>query len=169
MDSLTQLDNFEQYWNLFQHDTNYLNDDTVLTEKEFNITSLPLPALLKKLSIGELTSVETVIAFMKKEIISRTSTSRSKNSHHQEFMDAITKARYLDWYFAKYGRPIGILHGLPISNRQLQLLNINNSDGKELGNVTLDSVYHNIAQCNNGRSRENYRVNAMVPRPQLSF
>ncbi|RLV92881.1 Acetamidase [Spathaspora sp. JA1] len=141
MDSLTQLDSFEQYWSLFQHDSNYLNDDTLLTEKEFNITSLPLSTLLDKLSTGKLTSLETTIAFIKKEIISRTSSSKSKlNNHRQEFMDAIRKARYLDWYLAKYGRPIGVLHGLPISCKQLKSLNINN-DGKELGNISIDSKY----------------------------
>ena len=38
------------------------------------------------------------------------------NCGHEFFPDeALSQAKYLDDYFQKYGKPIGPLHGLPIS------------------------------------------------------
>lgn len=45
-------------------DDKYLNE-SLISEKEFNITVLPLNVLVTKLSKGNLTAVETVVAFIK--------------------------------------------------------------------------------------------------------
>lgn len=129
------------------HRTSYLNDGIQLTEKEFNITIIPLPCLLSKLSTGQITSLETVIAFLKKSLILSDQTTFSIKTTGktlvEQVLEAVKRAEYLDFYFKRYG-PIGPLHGLPISRDQLKAIGMEQDElyGVEIGQVVLDVVHY---------------------------
>lgn len=85
----------------------------ILTEKELDITenhdAVALVALMTK---GELSSVEVVTAFCKRAAIAHQTT----NCLTEIIFDkALARAHECDAYMKEHGRPIGPLHGLPIS------------------------------------------------------
>ncbi|KAG7661175.1 uncharacterized protein J8A68_005311 [[Candida] subhashii] len=156
MHAIYELEEFQSLWTLLTdnshcgHYSSYLNDGIVLSEKEFNLTLIPLPCLLNKLSSGEVTSLETVIAFIKKALLVSDQSSyplRSTESIKvEQILKAVERANYLDIYYTRYG-PIGPLHGLPISKDQLKAMGLEQDEVDqvftvELGQVMLDFVYY---------------------------
>ncbi|RDW61821.1 amidase [Aspergillus mulundensis] len=84
----------------------------ILTEAELQITESSAAELVSSLASGQLTSVEVTTAFCKRAAIAQQLT----NCLLEFFPDAaLTQARELDAYYAKHKKPIGPLHGLPIS------------------------------------------------------
>ncbi|EJT96853.1 general amidase [Dacryopinax primogenitus] len=85
----------------------------LLSEKELEITELRnVDALLEKLASGEWTSVEVTTAFLKRAIIAQ----QVVNCLTEIFIDkALAWAASLDKQLKETGRPVGPLHGLPIS------------------------------------------------------
>ncbi|KAL7943652.1 amidase signature domain-containing protein [Trichoderma barbatum] len=82
------------------------------TESELAITSLTAEELLAKLASGALKSEEVTRAFCKRASAAHQLT----NCLSETFFDrAIAMARSRDQYFAETGKPMGPLHGLPIS------------------------------------------------------
>ncbi|KAI5965072.1 hypothetical protein KGF57_000865 [Candida theae] len=98
-------------------DHKYLNE-SLISEKEFNITVIPPDALALKLSSGKLSAVETVIAFIKKHLVVNNCTEVPA-SLENEFNAAFAMAGFLDCYYKSTGNTLGPLHGLPISREQL--------------------------------------------------
>ena len=84
-----------------------LNQGELRITEEFDAT-----ALLSGLLNGLLKSVDVVTAFCKRAAIAQQLTNCLAETF---FDDAITRARQLDEHLARAGKPIGPLHGLPIS------------------------------------------------------
>lgn len=86
----------------------------LLTEPELNLTSLSHDStwLLQQLLSQKVTSMEVVGAFCRRAAIAH----QLVNCLVDYFPTvALDRARYLDAYMAEHGKPIGPLHGLPIS------------------------------------------------------
>jgi amidase len=85
----------------------------LLTKQELAITEdHDATALVQLMSKGELKSVDVVKAFCKRAAIAQQCVSCLTEIM---FDEALTKARECDAYLEKEGKPIGPLHGLPIS------------------------------------------------------
>lgn len=85
----------------------------ILTEKELHLTeSYDATGLAAELASGRLKSVDVVTAFCKRAAIAQQVTNCLTEILSD---DAIARAKQLDEYLAKNGKPMGPLHGLPIS------------------------------------------------------
>lgn len=85
----------------------------LLTDRELTITNTTdVDILLGKLALGEWTSVEVTTAFYKRAIVAQQVT----NCLTEIFVEkALARAQEVDNYLKQTGKPIGPLHGLPIS------------------------------------------------------
>ncbi|KAG6844020.1 hypothetical protein H0H87_010588 [Tephrocybe sp. NHM501043] len=85
----------------------------LLSQRELEITEITdVALLLDRLHSGEWTSVEVTSAFYKRAIIAQQLT----NCLTEIFIDrALERAKELDGILKKTGKPVGPLHGLPIS------------------------------------------------------
>ncbi|KAH6677865.1 amidase signature domain-containing protein [Plectosphaerella plurivora] len=87
-------------------------DSGLLTEDELQITETSAVDLVKGLATGKLTSVAVTRAFCKRAALAH----QAVNCLHDFFPEeALARAKELDQYYAENGKPIGPLHGLPIS------------------------------------------------------
>lgn len=85
----------------------------ILTPKELEITEqYDASDLIKLMASGALKSVDVVTAFCKRAAIAQQCVSCLTEIM---FDEALAKARECDDYLAKHGKPMGPLHGLPIS------------------------------------------------------
>jgi len=103
----------------------------LLTPKEVEITRSAATDLVKKMSTGELTSVDVTLAFCKRAALVHQAVSIAypsekpradsvgppqTNCIHEFFPEAaLAQAKELDAYFAENKKTVGPLHGLPIS------------------------------------------------------
>ena len=88
----------------------------LLTEREIHITEdYSAVSLAQAIASKQLTAVEVTKSFAKRAIIAHQLTCCLT----QWFMeDALERAKELDEYLEKYGKPIGPLHGVPISVKE---------------------------------------------------
>jgi amidase len=84
----------------------------LLSASELEITETPAVDLLAKLASGELTSVQVTTAFCKRSAIAQQLTNCLTEIMYE---DGLKRAAAIDAEFAKTGKTIGPLHGLPIS------------------------------------------------------
>lgn len=85
----------------------------ILSAAELRITEAPdATTLLEGLQSGKLTAVEVTTAFCKRAAIAHQVTNCLTEIF---FEDALRRAQDLDAQLARTGRPVGPLHGLPIS------------------------------------------------------
>ncbi|KAK6003039.1 hypothetical protein QM012_000884 [Aureobasidium pullulans] len=83
-----------------------------LDSREIEITETEATEIVKKTSSGEWTAVEVTKAFCHRSAIAH----QLVNCLHEIFYDAaIESAQKLDHYFANHKKPMGPLHGLPVS------------------------------------------------------
>ncbi|KAL4820404.1 amidase signature domain-containing protein [Aspergillus spinulosporus] len=83
-----------------------------LTPREIEITELDAYGIAEKTTTGEWTAVEVTEAFCHRAALAH----QFVNCLHEIFFDlAIEDAKRLDAYFAEHKKPIGALHGVPIS------------------------------------------------------
>ncbi|KAM0376448.1 hypothetical protein ACHAPY_007781 [Fusarium culmorum] len=83
-----------------------------LEEGDVSVTSMTSAPILKALGEGKLSAVQVASAFCKRAAVAH----QINNCLHEVFFDqALERAKYLDDYFAKHNKPLGPLHGLPIS------------------------------------------------------
>ena len=88
----------------------------LLTESEIRITETPVEHLLPQLASGKLSSVDVTNAFLRRAGLAQ----RLANCVTETLPErALRRAEYLDAYLKKNGKPIGPLHGLPISVKEL--------------------------------------------------
>ncbi|CAG8407897.1 unnamed protein product [Penicillium salamii] len=83
-----------------------------LSAEELSITNSTASDLVEKLSRGELKAVDVTIAFCKRTTVAH----QLVRCFHEFFPEkAIAQTKELDEYFEIHKKPIGPLHGLPIS------------------------------------------------------
>ncbi|CRG85245.1 amidase [Talaromyces islandicus] len=98
-----------------ESDSSYLDipaTSGVLSETELQITGSSATELVAKLASGELKSVDVTLAFCKRAAIAHQLVNCALEFFPEK---ALAQARELDAYFEKHKKPIGPLHGLPIS------------------------------------------------------
>lgn len=89
----------------------------ILTQFELDITeSHDATSLLARLATGQLTSQAVTLAFCKRAAIAQQLTNCLTEIF---FSAALSRAQHLDAEFAKTGKPVGPLHGLPISLKDM--------------------------------------------------
>ncbi|RKP30422.1 amidase [Metschnikowia bicuspidata] len=93
----------------------YLKYKRILTDKEWEITSSDLTKLSKKIGSGEWSAVEVFEAFAKRGTIAHQFTNCALDLFPKEGLE---RAKYLDEYYAKNGKVIGPLHGIPVSLKE---------------------------------------------------
>ncbi|KAL1894175.1 hypothetical protein Sste5346_005961 [Sporothrix stenoceras] len=119
------LDKIPQEWRLpaatlaEAHEANELDvtsiprDSGILTADEITITeNYDATALLEKLAAAEYSALAVTTAFCKRAAIAQQLTSCLTETF---FDEAIERAKFLDEHLAKEKKPLGPLHGLPIS------------------------------------------------------
>ncbi|TVY64731.1 Acetamidase [Fusarium oxysporum f. sp. cubense] len=88
----------------------------LLTDRELFITeSFGATALRDKLAAGEFSAVEVATAFCKRSAIAQQLTCCLTETM---FPMALARAQQLDEYLALHGKPVGPLHGVPISLKE---------------------------------------------------
>jgi len=88
----------------------------LLTDRELFITeSFDATALRDKLAAGEFSAVEVATAFCKRSAIAQQLTCCLTETM---FPMALARAQQLDEYLALHGKPVGPLHGVPISLKE---------------------------------------------------
>ncbi|SMR55306.1 unnamed protein product [Zymoseptoria tritici ST99CH_1E4] len=114
-----QLNSIPQEWRLSdpkpqpKNTYEYLKTSNLLTPQELAITeTTSARALLSDLASGKLSAVAVTTAFCKRAAIAQ---QLIKCCTEMFFDEALTTARGLDQYLADNGKPIGPLHGLPVS------------------------------------------------------
>ncbi|KAF8548986.1 amidase [Imleria badia] len=84
----------------------------ILSENEIDITNLDATDILEKIKSRELSAVQVVTAFGKRAAIAHQLTACLTDFFID---DGIKRAKELDDYLRSHGKPVGPLHGLPIS------------------------------------------------------
>ncbi|KAL8663508.1 MAG: hypothetical protein Q9202_003818 [Teloschistes flavicans] len=87
----------------------------LLTTEEVLITETSAEDLLAALASGKLTSISVANAFLRRAGLAQRLTNCITELLPE---DALSRAKDLDSYYAKHKRPIGALHGLPISVKE---------------------------------------------------
>lgn len=87
----------------------------ILSPKELQITESPGIELAAKLGAGDLTAVEVLKAFAKRATVAHQLTNCAMQLFIEE---GLQRAEELDEYFRKHGKPVGPLHGLPLSLKE---------------------------------------------------
>lgn len=83
-----------------------------LDKKEIEITETDAVGVVEKTTTGQWSAVEVAKAFCHRAAIAH----QLVNCLHEIFFDqAIAEAEKADKYFAEHKRPVGVLHGLPVS------------------------------------------------------
>lgn len=83
-----------------------------LNQKEIEITETDAVGIVQKTTSGSWTAVEVTKAFCHRAAISH----QLLSCLHEIFFDqAIAEAEKLDKFYAQNKKPIGLLHGLPVS------------------------------------------------------
>ncbi|PWN32990.1 amidase [Meira miltonrushii] len=93
--------------------TAIIGESGLLTEEEIAITEkYDAPTLVKQMIEGKLTSVDVTTAFCKRAVIAHQLTGCLVDYFEEEALEAALKA---DQHLKQTGKPLGPLHGLPIS------------------------------------------------------
>ncbi|KAL1970451.1 hypothetical protein VTN77DRAFT_4095 [Rasamsonia byssochlamydoides] len=87
----------------------------LLTPSEVEITETAPETLVQELASGKLTSVQVVTAFLRRAGLAQKLTNCITELLPNE---AIERAQFLDNYLKEHGKPIGPLHGIPISVKE---------------------------------------------------
>jgi len=87
----------------------------ILTPPEYAITSLPITTLLHYLSTRTISSTTVINAYLRCAALAQELTNCLTELLPSR---ALTRAQWLDNYIAEHGKPVGPLHGLPISAKE---------------------------------------------------
>ncbi|KAL1613130.1 hypothetical protein SLS60_001362 [Paraconiothyrium brasiliense] len=89
---------------------------TILTPEEISITESDPVDLLLKLSSGDVSSATVTNAFLRRAALAQNLVNCITELMPQA---ALERAAYLDAYLKEHGKPMGPLHGLPISTKEM--------------------------------------------------
>lgn len=136
----------------FLNTHDYLN--TILPEPEVSITESTLLALAESIKLGQRSSVDIVSAFCHRAALAH----QILNCCSDIFFDtAMERARELDEHLAKTGKPVGPLHGIPISLKdQVDL------EGK-------DSTLGYVKNVNNPKSKNSLIADLLLQNGAVLF
>ncbi|GAA5911054.1 uncharacterized protein JCM6883_004252 [Sporobolomyces salmoneus] len=84
----------------------------LLDRDEIDVTEQDVDALLSKMASAEWSAEKVIRAFLHRAVIAHQLTNCLTDLWAE---DAIARAKYLDEELKKTGKPVGVLHGLPIS------------------------------------------------------
>ncbi|KAG9238029.1 amidase signature domain-containing protein [Amylocarpus encephaloides] len=87
----------------------------ILSVEEIQITESTVEDLVPGLAKGEISSVKVVAAFLRRAVLAQKATNCITEVLSPQ---ALERAKYLDEYLAKNGKPAGPLHGIPISVKE---------------------------------------------------
>lgn len=91
----------------------YIRTSGLLTPAELAITEITdASILLRRLASGDISSLQVVRAFAKRAALAHQLTICCTEIFFEE---AFTQAKHLDDVLARTGKPVGPLHGLPVS------------------------------------------------------
>lgn len=119
----------------------YLRENKLLTEKEFEITDSSLVQLSQKLGKGEYCATEVFKAFAKRGTIAHQLTNCALDLFPEEGLE---RAKFLDEYYAKHGKVIGPLHGIPISLKEQMNYKNKITHGGYVSKITNIPTKHSI-------------------------
>jgi amidase len=123
----------------------FFEKDGLLTDEELTITELTVQELAQKIASGKYTAVQVCQAYCHRAAIA-----------HQlvhclveiSFNTALEQAKELDEYFQKYGRTIGLLHGVPVSLKdQFRVKGLESSVGYVGWLGTVDEEESVLTEC----------------------
>lgn len=89
--------------------------DQLLPSDENEITAGPAEVLLRRLASGSWSASKVTTAFLRRAVVAQGLTNCLTDLLPRK---ALERAAYLDEYFKRHGRPLGPLHGLPISVKE---------------------------------------------------
>lgn len=100
---------------------------SLLTKEEVSITETPPETLVSQLADGKLSAADVTNAFLRRAGLAQKLTNCVTDLLPDR---ALTRAKYLDDYLAEHKKPIGPLHGLPISVKEhIGMKDLNNNAG----------------------------------------
>ncbi|KAF1983628.1 amidase [Aulographum hederae CBS 113979] len=113
--------------------TNALNvPRQVLHEKDFEITETLPEDLIPAMATGKLKALDVTLAFLRRAYVAQEMTNcLTELLVH----DALTQARKLDAFYEEFNKPVGPLHGLPISVKESLGLSGHRLDGGYVAKV----------------------------------
>lgn len=119
----------------------YLRDKKLLTEKEFEITDSSAVELSAKIVKGEWSATDVFMAFAKRGTIAHQFTNCALDLFPEEGLE---RAKFLDEYYAKNGKTIGPLHGIPISLKEQMNYKNRITHGGYVSKITNIPVKHAV-------------------------
>lgn len=96
----------------FPHDNVTSVPSRLLSLEDVAITETPIDKLLSLLHSGKLSSVRCTEAFLRRAVLAHQLTNCATDFFPTLALD---RAKECDEYLAKHGKPMGLLHGLPVS------------------------------------------------------
>lgn len=90
----------------------FVEQQTILSAAEIELLARDATRLAQDIAAGEYTAVATATAYAKSAAVAHQVTNCLMDFFPDE---ALARARELDAYLAQHGKPVGPLHGVPIS------------------------------------------------------
>jgi amidase len=90
----------------------FIEKSSLLTTEELTITELTVQELAQQIASGKYTAVQVCQAYCHRAAIAHQLVNCLVEI---SFDTALEQAKELDEYFQKYGRTVGLLHGVPVS------------------------------------------------------
>lgn len=88
----------------------------VLNQRDIQITDSLPEELVKILASGQLTATDVTLAFLRRAAVAQRLTNCITELLPER---ALSRAKELDKYLSRHGKPVGPLHGLPISVKEM--------------------------------------------------
>lgn len=90
----------------------FVAQQTILTKDEINLLARDATTLAADIAAGRFTAVATATAYAKSAAVAHQVTNCLMDFFPEE---ALARAKELDEYYAKNGKTVGPLHGVPVS------------------------------------------------------